>query len=316
MKNAEMRELHRRMASQHGVIARMELRALGVDRWAEQRRVATGVWQRLGKHVIRLAGSPASPHQLLMAACLEAGPGAVASHQSAAWLWGLMSVPKRHAVTIRRNSRGSVQWAEVHRTRDLPHPGPLRAGIPCTNPLRALVDLAGVEGLETVELALDRALAARLVTVQGVMAEIDRLGSNGRRGVGLLRRVLVQRGYVGAPHPSVLESRMLRLLDRSGIQVLGTEVWVGEDGRYRVDTALTDELMVEVDGYAYHHTPEQKAEDERRRNRIRLGGRFLLVYTWRDVVYDSGRVIAEIRRALTRPSIQQLTGAVQRPPVL
>ncbi|MHB1931258.1 MAG: PDDEXK family nuclease, partial [Acidimicrobiales bacterium] len=57
-------------------------------------------------------------------------------------------------------------------------------------------------------------------------------------------------------------------------------------------------LFVEVDGYAYHHSPEQKANDERRRNRLRLDGNIVLVYTWRDVVGDGARVLNEIRRAL------------------
>jgi very-short-patch-repair endonuclease len=149
-----------------------------------------------------------------------------------------------------------------------------------------------------------------------------------------MRDALRRRGFVGAPHPSVLESKLLRLLRQHRIHPVAVEVMVGPAGRYRVDVVISEGLLVEVDGYAHHHTPEQKAEDERRRNRIRLTGKFLLVYTWRDVVYDGGRVAAEIREALSQSQslrnraewranggarqlgARQLTGAARRPPVL
>ena len=94
-----------------------------------------------------------------------------------------------------------------------------------------------------------------------------------------------------------MESKLLRLLKQHGIRPLGVEVRVWNEGRYRVDVAVSEDVLVETDGYAYHHTPEQKTEDERRRNRIRLTGKFVLVYTWRDVIHDGARVIAEIREA-------------------
>lgn len=305
MKPSEMRELRHRFSHQHGVVTRAELRALGVDRRTEQRRVLAGDWERMGRHVIRLVGAPPTPYQLLLAACLEAGPTAVASHESAAWLWGIAPLPERHAVTVRRSARAEVGWAEVHRSRDLPGLNPIRTGIPCTNPLRAIVDLAATADEETVESCLDRAIANRLVTVQAVVAELDRLARPGRRGVHQMREILRRRGFIGAPHPSVLESKLLGLLQRHGIKPIGTEVIAGQDGRYRVDVEVAEDVLVEVDGFANHHSPEQKADDERRRNRIRLTGRFLLVYTWRDVVHDRRRVIEEIREAQTQAWIRR-----------
>ncbi|HUE61035.1 MAG TPA: hypothetical protein VMO88_15810 [Acidimicrobiales bacterium] len=297
MKASEMRELRHRFEQQHGVMSRAELRGLGVDRGVEQRKVLAGEWERLGKRVIRVAGAPLTPHHLLMGACLEAGSTAVASHESAAWLWGFGPLPKRHTVTIGRSARAAVSWAVVHRSRDLPALAPVRAGIRCTNPLRTLVDLAATADQQSLESALDSAIASGLVTAQGVASEADRLSRQGRRGVGRIRQMLRRRGFLTAPHPSVLESKLLRLLKQHGIRPLGVEVRVWNEGRYRVDVAVSEDVLVETDGYAYHHTPEQKTEDERRRNRIRLTGKFVLVYTWRDVIHDGARVIAEIREA-------------------
>ena len=106
----------------------------------------------------------------------------------------------------------------------------------------------------------------------------------------------------GAPHPSVLESRVLRLLRRIGIEPIAVEVKVGSDGRYRVDTLLHPNVALEVDGYTYHAAPELKAEDERRRGRLRLDGLFVLVYDWTEVLRDARRIEAECHEALARHS--------------
>jgi very-short-patch-repair endonuclease len=58
--------------------------------------------------------------------------------------------------------------------------------------------------------------------------------------------------------------------------------------------------VIEVDGFAYHWSPEAKAYDEARRNRLRLGGSFLLVYSWRDICFDGRRVAQEALVALRR----------------
>jgi hypothetical protein len=104
----------------------------------------------------------------------------------------------------------------------------------------------------------------------------------------------------GAPHPSVLESRVLRLLSRIGIEPLGVEVKMGSEGQYRVDTLLDPTVAMEVDGHTYHAAPELKAEDERRRGRLRLGGTFVLVYDWTEVLRDAGRIAAECHEAIAK----------------
>jgi very-short-patch-repair endonuclease len=237
-----------------------------------------------------------------MAACLAAGPAAVASHESAAWLWDLVEAPDHPSITVPRGTFRSRPQRRVivHRPLDFPTHVLVRRGIPTTNPLRTLVDLAAVTGPDHLDDAVDRALARRLVTATGIEAEVDRLGRNGRRGAGVMRAALKRRGFAGAPSPSVLESRLLRLLRQGGIEPIGTEVWIGPENRYRIDTMLAKEVVVEVDGYAYHNSPEQVTEDKRRRQRLRLCGLTVMEYTWIDVVLDGRRVLAEARQALSR----------------
>ena len=52
-------------------------------------RRAAGLLVPVHQGVYRLAGSPRSWNQDVLAACMAAGPTAVASHRAAAWLWGL-----------------------------------------------------------------------------------------------------------------------------------------------------------------------------------------------------------------------------------
>ncbi|MBO0732037.1 MAG: DUF559 domain-containing protein, partial [Acidimicrobiaceae bacterium] len=129
-------------------------------------------------------------------------------------------------------------------------------------------------------------------------AELERLGRRGRRGAGVLRAALKRRGFSGVPNPSVLESRLHRLLYQGGVTPIGTEVRLGPERRYRVDAMLCKDVVLEVDGYSYHNSPEQFAEDKRRRQRLRLSGLVVLEYTWADVVHDGRRVLSEVREAL------------------
>jgi very-short-patch-repair endonuclease len=191
-----------------------------------------------------------------------------------------------------------LRGVDLHRPVDYPAHAVVVRNIRCTNPLRTLVDLAAVSPAAILDDAVDRALASRLLTVEAIEAELGRLGRQGRSGVAALRAGLRRRGFVGAPHPSVLESRTLRLLRQHLIEPLACEVKMGPGGRYRVDVLLAPRVVMEVDGFTYHADPEQVAEDKRRRTRIRLDGTIRIDYTWRDILYDSRRVVREVREAL------------------
>lgn len=278
---------------QYGLITMAQARAAGLSPQQVQ-RASCGPWKRVHRGVYAVAGAPATPERALLAACLATRGRA--SHESAAWLWALVArSPRRPTVTVARDRSRPQQGMVIHRARDLPRgPAPLVRGIPCTDVVRTLVDLATEVPGAQLDDAVDRALARRLVTIPQLMAVA------GRRAAAM-RRALVRRGHIGAPSPSVLESRTLRLLHRGGIVPRHVELTVdASSGRYRLDVVLAGLLAMEVDGYAYHASPESMARDHRRRNELLTAGWTILVFTWTDISNDGDRVLRSVGDALRR----------------
>lgn len=290
-----------RFNHQYGVITRAQAMADGMSPRQVTRAVEGGAWERLHAGVYHLRGSPMTPHAMLLAACLATGGRA--SHQSAAWLWGLLpGPPPQPTVSVQATAWGRQAGVVIHRRRDrAAERSPTWLKIPCTTPARTVVDLAGVVDRRCLDDAVDVGLALRRFTLADLAIELDRRSRSGRRGVGILRQALRERGYLGAPHPSVLESRVLRLLARGGIQPGGVEVKVlGADGRYRLDITLADQVAMEVDGYAFHADPVAMTRDHRRRNDLAGLGWTVLVFTWLDVTRDGERVLRTVGETLRR----------------
>ncbi|HET6794180.1 MAG TPA: hypothetical protein VFH45_07055, partial [Acidimicrobiales bacterium] len=238
MRRADARAITALFRSQHGVASRSQLRLHGVTAEVERTRVSPGEWDRPTAGIVRAVAARPTPEQALMIALLVAGPGAVASHESAAWLWDLAPAPERPAVTIRTTRRHRAGPFVIHRLKG-PAPEPFQhRGFPVTNPLRTLVDLAGVVSSNEIDEAVDRALATKLLTVEAIQAEVGRLSRHGRKGTGAMRRALARRGLVEGPSPSVLEARFHRLLKMAGITPVATEVVAGPEGQFRVDTLI------------------------------------------------------------------------------
>jgi hypothetical protein len=289
---------------QHGVISRADAVAAGLSNRQIQCRTAAGLWIAVHPGVYRHASHPISPEQQILAAVLAAGPGAVASHQAAAYLWGLLSwreAGSRPAVTVRRPASPRARGFDVHRALELDWARVRHCkGIPCTDPLSTLASIGAINDGALVDCAIDRALAKRLVTMAAIQHELARRSRQGRRGVGVLRQRLATRGYIGVPHPSVLESRALAFLARHRIPVQRSEVVVGPDGEYRVDFSLVPPVMLEVDGYVWHFSPEHQDRDHARRNHLKLCGIDLYVTNWRQLFRREADLAKLLRQATDR----------------
>lgn len=287
-------------ARRHGdVITRRQAVALGATARQLTELAVTGVLVRRFPGVYVLAGV-GDDHLVATQAALAAlgDPGAVASHFSAAWLQGLVDrpAPDVHVTAgpVHRHLAGVV----VHRSM-APAAVVRRRfqGVPCTLPARTLIDLAASVTAAQLADAVDRALSAAIVRTDDLVAETRKSGR--RRGTDRLRRCLEERGAVNVPAPSVLESRMARLLHHYGLPAARAEMTVGPDGEYRLDYSFPPaRVALELYGYAWHHSPAQMTRDLRRQRRLTVDGWKVLIYTWQEVTGEPARVAREIQEAL------------------
>lgn len=295
------RDLRRWLRGHFSVISLDEAFRLGATMDVVRYKLDSAEWERMHRGVYRDTAAPQAPEQNLRGAWLALRGAAVASHASAAWLWQLTPAPPdRPELSIQTSTGRRLRGVTIHHFADLDWAAAVsRMGILVTNPLRTIVDLAGSPALTSAQLtdAVDVALAKRLVTIPGLMAELDRLSRRGRPGVGRLRWHLHDRGFIGAPAPSVLESRLGRIIVATRLPLPRVElkVTVGQEGDYRLDVAWPEiKLAVEVDGYIFHSSVEHKQRDDTRRNRLQQAGWTVLVYNWREASNEPARLVREI----------------------
>lgn len=288
----------------HGLVERSDLLAEGLGSRAVTRAVHSGRLERMQAGTFRVAGAPGAWEQEVLAAVMAAGGDAVASHRSAARLWGIGDPDDETVeITVRRARSPVPRATVVHRSGDLAdrwctH----RKAIPVTNPLRVLVDLGAVSPRWQVADALERALVARLVSLAAVEWARAAHARPGRSGTGVLGKVLDARALGSRPPDSLLEARMGSLLARHRLPtpVFQHEVRDGPRFVARVDFAYPDRLVaIEVDGLAAHASAEALQHDLARQNALVALGWRVLRFTWSDVVRRPASVADSIRSILS-----------------
>jgi len=293
-------------AGQYSLFTRVQALALGLTAKEIDYGARVGRWLRLYRGVYRMAGAPVTDIQQLLAAVYAAGQAAVASHGGSAWLWGL-------ADDVRFEVSGPLQRSPgpgivVHRRPVGDLRPTVRRRVPCTDPLRTVVDLAAVASRPSVERALDRGIARGLFSVEAVRAELVRRAERGRAGVTLLRACLAERLDEGGGRTSCLEGPMDRLIVRQRLPIPERQFWL-PGRRYRLDYAWpAARLAVEVDGYESHSDLDAFRDDRERQNVLVLLGWTVLRFTWADVRNRPGRVADQIRSALAGGGTVSLPG--------
>jgi len=79
--------------------------------------------------------------------------------------------------------------------------------------------------------------------------------------------------------------------------------WNPSDDRTTVDIAFVRErLAIEIDGWAWHHTPQRFQRDRAKQNALVAAGWTVLRFTWFDLNDRPGDVVRRVRAALERAS--------------
>lgn len=295
-------EVDRWMASHHGMITRTKALALGMTGRQIDHRLSRGHWIRLHAGVYRHPVVVPTWEGDLLAACLTTG--GVASHQSAAVLWGLGIVgPGRPVVSVPRRRRHvprnvivhqSTQWSLRAETQ--------RRGIPVTGLERTLLDCAAAVPFHRLERLCESAIRQRLTTWTALATTLARHSRRGRDGCGRLRSLL----EIRLASPNVPLSDFSRLvasaLTDAGIEEPELEYRVTDEaGGFIMQADLAwprRRKIIELDGLAFHFGRAERERDNRKRNRAKAEGWAILEVLWSMLADEPEELVDLCRRFL------------------
>jgi len=284
-----------------GCVTSTEAQALGASREWLARRTVDGWLERVGHSTYLLPGADSMWTATLTAACHRLG--AVVSHESAAQVHrmpglrrGLLVV----SVPVRRSNR--YPGVIVRQKTDLsPDQVTIRAGLTVTTPSRTVIDLAQYLGAKRLAKLVDASVAEGLTSYESLVSLFEHLARKGKPGIKQLRTVLSDRGVGPMASITVLEERMLDLIERSGLPLPTSQFsppWLGATNG-RVDFAYVEErLVIEGDSRSWHTLADAFLTDRERDNLAQLAGWRVLRFTWWDVDERPEYVVTLISRAL------------------
>jgi very-short-patch-repair endonuclease len=279
---------------QHGVVARRQLHALGVDDDAIAYRVRAGRLHRVHDGVYAVGHTVLTRHGWWMAAVLAAGPEGVLSHAAAAALWELRaSAAVIIDVTVPGTGSRKREGLRVHRARDLTGQTTTHERIPVTTPERTILDLAATLQRRPLERLLDQAENARLADVAS-LAALAR-AHTGHHGASRLLATLDAHEPGTTLTKSGLEERFLAMCRDAGLPRPRVNAWV--EG-FEVDFVFAERrLLVETDGWSWHRS-RHAFERDRHRDAVhaRAGWRTLR-FTDRQLTTDPAGVAATVTAA-------------------
>lgn len=284
--------------AQHGVISR-EQSGLSHSSW--YRAIASGQLDQLHPSVVRLRGTPDTPEQRIIAAVLAVGPGALASHRSAAHLWGIPR-PDDDPVDViiaGRRRLPSLSGVVIHRPKDLRRLVPQRrSAIACTNILRTILDLGAVDPAAVGD-AVGHALTNGLSTLGAFESTVIQHSEHGRAGIVALREAVAEWAIDRKPTDSTLERTMHRLVTRYHLPAVEFHPVICG---YEVDFRVCDTpIILECDGWTYHGLQQATFERDRERDAdLAAAGWIVLRFTYRAITTRPKTTADRIAAAIAR----------------
>ena len=272
-------DVGRKAKQQFGIISRAQALEAGMSSSAIDRRLKSRVWEPVCPRVYRIAGAPDSDHQRILAAVLALGPKAMASHTTAAWLWGLQGLsgkklPEPIEVSAPRHSGLALKGVRIHHPRDLATAGKSKRNeIPTTHLARTLVDLSSGEAAIRLERAFDSAWRIKTDLPKWVPKYVDEIGASGRAGIHHLLMLAKRRQE--RPTDTTLEADVLRELRRARLPLptLQHSIWDAQGFIARVDFAyVAEKVVLFADSWAHHHGRISFDADLEQRERLAAAG--------------------------------------------
>ncbi len=229
-------------------------------------------------------------------AAVLARPGSVASHRTAAWIYGLLrSRPGTIHLTAPTRQRAKRDFV-VHFARLEPQDVATVDGIPVTSPARTVLDLAPDESARDLGRLLRRAEDGGLLDRRRFETLLSR--TSGHRGNAKLAAALRAYKPETAVLRSGLEKRFRDLVLAAGLPRPQTNVVV--EG-YELDAYWEAEgFAVELDVFATHGSPTSFEEDRKRADDLLLAGIELIRLTDIRLDREPRETVARVAAHLAR----------------
>jgi predicted transcriptional regulator of viral defense system/very-short-patch-repair endonuclease len=280
---------------QHGVVSARQLAEFGfpretIARWVKEQRL-----HRIHRGVYAVGHTSLTWEGRCMAAVLANAP-AVASHQTAAWIWELRRWrPGRFDLTAptRRHRR---EPNVVHFALLRPDDIAVVEGIPVTSVARTVLDLAPDEPTRTLQQMMDRAEERNTFDLRRFDCLLARAG--GHPGRVKLRHALDTFKPEQAVLRSDLERRFRDLVLAAGLPRPATNVFVAG---YELDAYWEAEgFAVELDAYATHGSEHSFEADREREDDLLLAGIEMIRVTATRLDREPRETIARVAAHLER----------------
>jgi len=251
-------------------------------------------------------GDPAAEHAVRVAAALAvSGPGAVASHHSAARIHALELLGRKPGETVALTRSPGTAGCRTGGPGIRLHMAALPAGhvisrrdLPVTSVARTVVDLARASSFRAGVVVADSALRGK----QTSKADLELCITACARWPGIqnAKRVLA---FADGRAESVLESISRVAFDDLGLPPPDLQAWVGSEDEIigRADFLWRAYRTVgEADGALKYADPARAIAQLGRDARLRAAGFEVVHFTWRDVTRTPDQVAASIKTAFRR----------------
>jgi very-short-patch-repair endonuclease len=292
---------------QHRLITRDQLLDLGLSRGAIAHRLATGCLLAVHPGVYAIGLRTWDAKEIAMAAVLAGGPGALLSHCSAAFFWGLIDrwwTPPEITLTVTHRQPARIR---VHQSTKLAKPDRRRRfNIWMTSPARTALDIAP----RLTKLGLARAVnEGRHNECLKLPHLAETLSRNPHHpGTKLLLPFVENDTGITL---SGLEDMFLDFIERYDLPRPRTNV---HRGRHKVDAFFPDHnLIVEVDSVKYHSTPQRFESDRDRDADALAGGTPTIRITEERMSTQPDREAARLRKILAQSGTPPPSTEAKRP---
>lgn len=288
------RRLAKLAERQHGVVSVRQLKQLGYSKDRVAGAAAAGWLHRLHTGVYAVGHTDLSPYGQCLAAVLGSGPGALLSHYSAAWLWGLSTTQPLPIHVTTPLPRGRRLPIRIHRSSTLTEADRgLRVGIPVTSVARTLLDQAPLVPRRRLRRLVKEAEQRKVFDLGAVHDVLAR--NKGHRGTRPLRSLIrhyepppfTRSDFETAFYEAVLAGGLPR--PRVNYNLVGMEVdmyWPAH------------RLAVELDTYETHGSRDSFEEDHLRQEELMLEGIAVAHVTGTRFAREPKAVITRLARLL------------------